>query len=281
MKDIAQTLNEKAKNLAADYLRTEGELLLLLIEMRRQRVFPVLNYSGIFDYCERALKLSRAQAYYFKSVAEKSEEVPEIKEAVLQGELTLSQARRIVPVVTKANHEQWIKKAKTLPQKDLEREVTAINPKAKVKEKIRPLSLKVSELRAVVDRETEENLRALQDLLSQKLGKAATVADVIAWAAKVTRQKFDPVKRAERSRSVSLGKSPKMGRHPIPLSVKHPVVKRDDWRCTYVSEDGRRCEEKRWLALHHVREVARGGLNTVDNLRILCRSHHKLVHASS
>jgi hypothetical protein len=251
------------------------------MEMRRGRVFAELNYSGIFDYCERALKLSRAQAFYFKTVAEKSEEVPEIKAAVVQGELTLSQARRIAPVVTKENHKQWIEKAKSLPQKELEREVTAVNPKAHVQEKIRPVAKDVSELKVPVDLKTEENLTALKEILSQKLGKPATLAEVIAWAADVTRTKFDPVKRAERARLISSGNEafPKPGRQRVTAAVKHPVVRRDGMQCTYVSMDRRRCEQKRWLHFHHKVEVKHGGLNTVDNLHTLCRAHHKLVHS--
>lgn len=154
MKDITHTLDQKAKGLAADYLRTEGQLLSVLMEMQRREVFAELNYTGIFDYCERALNFSRAQAFYFKTVAEKSEEVPEIKAAVVQGELTLSQARRIVPVVTKENHKEWIEKAKSLPQKELEREVMSINPKAHVQEKIRPVAKELSELKVPVDQKT-------------------------------------------------------------------------------------------------------------------------------
>ena len=205
MKDLAYELDKKATVLAADFLKTEGELLEVLADMGRQKVFAVLNYSGIFDYCERKLGLSRAQAYYFKTVAEKSEEVPEIKAAVVQGELTLSQARRIVAVVTKKNHQEWIDKAKKLPQTELEREVTAQNPKAHIRERIRPVGKEVSELKVPVDPRTEQNLTALKDLLSQKTKRPATLAEVVAWAAEVCRDKFDPVRQAERSRSISSG----------------------------------------------------------------------------
>jgi HNH endonuclease len=285
MKSIAHEFDEKAKGLANDYLNTEGLLLTVLIEMRRLKLFAVLNYSGIFDYGERRLRLSRAQAYYFKTVAEKSEEVPQIKEAVVQGELTLSEARRIVPVITKENHAEWIGKAKALGQRELEREVTAVNPKAHPpKEKLRPVAKDLSELKVPVDAKTEENLAALKEILSQKLGKAATLTEVIAWAAEVTRTKFDPVKRAGRSRKISSRKSqvmPTPGRKPVRASVKHPVVLRDDMRCTHVSEDGRRCEQKRWLQLHHQIEVRHGGRNTVENLRLLCFAHHALIHSEA
>jgi hypothetical protein len=301
MKDTATILDEKAKTLAKEYLRTEAELLLVLMDMKRKRVFAELNYSGIFDYCERALQLSRAQAFYFKTVADKSEEVPEIRSAVIQGELTLSQARRIAPVVTKENHEEWIEKAKVLPQRELEREVTAVNPKAHVQEKLRPVAKELSELRVPVDCETEENLEMLREILSQKRGKAATLADVIAWAAETTREKFDPVRKAKRSQRISSnvensqpeGKTDQptgysgpskhptgqAERQPIPAAVKHPVVLRDGMQCTHVSSDGRRCEQKRWLQLHHQVAVKNGGLNTAQNLQTLCQAHHQFVHS--
>src|SRR5262245_26997002 len=100
MNNIAYEFDLKATGLATDYLHSEGLLLAVLIEMRKKKLFAILNYSGIYDYCERRLNLSPAQSYYFKKVAEKSDEVPEIKQAVVQGELTLSEARRILPVVT-------------------------------------------------------------------------------------------------------------------------------------------------------------------------------------
>lgn len=55
MKHVAYEMDSKAKTLARDYLRTEGELLSHLMEMRKERVFALLNFSGVFDYCERAL----------------------------------------------------------------------------------------------------------------------------------------------------------------------------------------------------------------------------------
>lgn len=277
MQQAAKAFDEKARGLAKEYLRTEGELLSLLSEMRSQRIFLELGYTGIFDYCERALGLSRAQAFYFKSVAEKSEDVPEIKQAVVEGKLTLSQARRIVPVVTKENHQVWIAKAHELPQAELEREVTVVNPKAHLRERMKSIAPSLTELRAAVDRETEENLKVLQDLLSQKLGRPATLSDVLRAAAKWLREKLAPDVKPHRP--ISSGNRPaKPGRRPVPQWVKRGVIARDGRQCSYVGPEGRRCEQKRWLHFHHKKEVARGGLNTQENLEILCSGHHRLHH---
>lgn len=183
-----------------------------------------------------------------------------------------------------AHHAQWIEKAKTLPQKELEREVTALNPNARIQEKIRPVARELSELKVPVDQKTEQNLEALKDILSQKMGKPATLAQVIAWAAEVTREKFDPVRKAQQAVSsgrISLATTvqPMEGRRRIAAAVKHPVILRDDMQCTFLGRNGRRCEQKRWLDTHHITPVANGGLNTIDNIRMLCRAHHDLVHS--
>ncbi len=196
-------LDLKAVALAKEYLSKEAEILFVLMEMRRHRVFIELGYTGTYDYCVRRLNLSASQSFYFKSVAEKSEEVPELKHAIISGELTLSQARRIVPAISKADCQDWIAKAKTVPQKELEREVAAVNPRAHVHEKIKPIAKGLAELRALVDEETEADLDRLKELLSQKTGKPATLGDVIKWAAQTTREKHDPIRKAERARAKS------------------------------------------------------------------------------
>jgi hypothetical protein len=277
MKNISLELDEKAKTQAKDFLSMEGALLATLIEMKERRVFAELNYSGIFDYCERALRFSRAQSYYFKSVAEKSMEVPEIRAAIQQGELTLSEARRIVPVVTRKNFQEWKERAQTLPQVELERAVTQVNPAARRVDKIKPVTPELAELRASVDSATEQNIKALQDLLSQKTGRAASISDVIKWATQVCRQKHDPM--LKKLRVVSLGNtSPVMGRQAIRPLLKTSVYQRDERQCCYVDKEGERCRQRRWLHLHHIREAANGGQNTLENLKVLCHAHHRHVH---
>jgi hypothetical protein len=48
-------------------------------------------------------------------------------------------------------------------------------------------------------------------------------------------------------------------------------------RCTFVSDDGRRCDETHRLELHHEIPFARGGPSTVANVRLLCTHHNDLL----
>jgi 5-methylcytosine-specific restriction endonuclease McrA len=61
----------------------------------------------------------------------------------------------------------------------------------------------------------------------------------------------------------------------VPADVRREVWARDGGRCTFVSEDGRRCEETRGLELGHRRPWAKGGENTADELALECRAHNR------
>jgi len=71
-----------------------------------------------------------------------------------------------------------------------------------------------------------------------------------------------------------------LSRH-IPAEVRRAVVERDGGRCTFVSASvggsGHRCEATGMLEFHHEDPYAKGGLPTVDNVRLLCRSHNALL----
>jgi len=267
-------LHLRAVTLAKEYLSTEGQLLLVLIEMRKRRAFSEYAQSNIFEYCLTSLKLSRSQAYYFKSVAEKSETVPALTEAVVQGELSLSQARRIVSVVTRENLGDWIAKSNTLTQETLEKAVSEMNPKSQVREKIKPIARELSEMRVGIDDDTQKRLKLLQDVLSQKRGKAASLSDTIAWMAEEVEKRHSPEKRAARVSSRKAVKPALPGRHPIPAPVKHAVIRRQGFRCAYKA-NGTQCSQRRWLDFHHLTPVSRGGLNQASNLVLLCRVHHQ------
>jgi hypothetical protein len=55
------------------------------------------------------------------------------------------------------------------------------------------------------------------------------------------------------------------------------VLQRDGARCTFVSRDGKRCEQTGWLQLHHEDPFARGGAATQNNIRLLCAPHNRLL----
>jgi hypothetical protein len=60
----------------------------------------------------------------------------------------------------------------------------------------------------------------------------------------------------------------------IPADVRRAAYVKDGGRCSFVSSDGRRCGERRFIEFHHVIPRAAGGKATIENIRLRCRAHN-------
>jgi hypothetical protein len=75
-----------------------------------------------------------------------------------------------------------------------------------------------------------------------------------------------------------LGSPPRSNARPgdVPRAVRRAVFERDGERCTFVDENGRRCESRTWLELDHRFPRALGGADDASNLSVRCRAHNQL-----
>jgi hypothetical protein len=64
-------------------------------------------------------------------------------------------------------------------------------------------------------------------------------------------------------------------RTPIPAHIAHAVHLRDQRRCTETLPSGHRCNEGRWIDIHHIQPISQGGTHELANLITLCSAHHK------
>ncbi len=274
-----QSLHEMALGLAKTFKESESALLDVLVRVRQKNGFFELGYPHLFTYCVQGLGLSEAQSSYFSKVARKSEEVPELKSAIEQGVLSLSQARRVVPVITKETARDWIAKAAALPQKELEREVRRVNPLAVTKDRVRIVAVDRSELKVGMSVEVERKLARVREILGPEVSLEQTLERLVDEFLK----RKDPVQKAQRA-EIRKAKRPTLGRSVarptlgIPVHVLHAVNRRDRGQCQATTPHGRQCSEKNWVHLHHIVPKARGGANTADNLVTLCSAHHRFVH---
>jgi hypothetical protein len=62
----------------------------------------------------------------------------------------------------------------------------------------------------------------------------------------------------------------------VRAAVKRAVYLRDEARCSFVAQDGRRCEARALLELDHAKPWARLGDAGADNIRLRCRAHNQL-----
>jgi len=129
-------------------------------------------------------------------------------------------------------------------------------------------------------------LEEVKTLLAQAQGKSCDEAEAIETAVRELRDRL-------RKRKYAVGARPKkqkaktkteasasQGRRSrrIPNAVRRAVAERDGYRCAYVDpETGRRCCETRFLEFQHVEAFSRGGVHSVENLKLFCRGHNQFA----
>ena len=159
-------------------------------------------------------------------------------------------------------------------------EAPAPNALPELQLRIAPIAPGRYELVAVIGQEAHDQLMGSKDLLGHAIPSGALV-EVLQRAIALQHEHLRKRRCAatDRPRTTGNGATPRPARHPrqIPAAVCRAVWERDGERCAYVSADGHRCEVRSTLELHHIVPVARGGLSTVENLRVLCRTHNQHV----
>lgn len=89
----------------------------------------------------------------------------------------------------------------------------------------------------------------------------------------VKKQRFG-IGRKARTPATQPALSTSATRH-VPDALKRKVYERDGGRCTYVADDGRRCNETGGLEFDHKDGFARTRAHSVEGLRLRCRPHNQ------
>ena len=143
-------------------------------------------------------------------------------------------------------------------------------------------------------------LKRAQDIVSQSKRTAASYEETLKEVLIEFFQRKDPVEKAKRNVKRNVNKMKlaevktknitaevnavasvpdisKKNLRYIPAPLKHNIYMRDNGQCRYVN-NGKRCENRRWLDIHHKIPLAKGGPMTEENLITLCSAHHKQQH---
>jgi len=82
---------------------------------------------------------------------------------------------------------------------------------------------------------------------------------------------------SEAASMLAKGEPPSSESTHVPAEVRRAVWERDGWRCQWRTSSGGLCGSTRRLQVDHVIPRARGGLSTIENLRVLCAFHNDLA----
>lgn len=198
LSDKEKLLHEKALLKSANFKKSHAELLEIIIEVDKQRLFEKFLLTSTFAYCTQLLKLSDDVTYTLIKISRASVKVPELKIAIHEGYLSISNAKRIAQVVTPENKTEWIEKAKEMSQRKLEQEVAKFFPKEAIPEKIKYVSETRLKLEIGLHEEVMALIHKAQDLISQKSKSAATIEVTLKAVITDYLSRHNPVQKAQR-----------------------------------------------------------------------------------
>ena len=231
-------IDQQALKASKDFRKCESELLEIIMKVDDLKVYRKLGYPSLFQYVVKRLGLSEAQAYSFISVGRKSKEVPQIKEKIKNGELTVSKAKKITSVITAINQGHWLSLAQSASQKKVEREVALAKPKQAIWNKMTYVSASDKVVEKVQIKKNSPQvkmevglseklmlkLRRAQDLVSQKKQSSVNLEITLEALVDEYIKKHDPLEKAKRQKikgRLKL-KTEQVLRTEIPVEEKMP-----------------------------------------------------------
>src|SRR6266403_1004484 len=245
----------------------EAELLLHLGEVDERKLYLECAFPSMFAFCVEELGFSEDAAYARITVARAARRLPAMVEAVRSGQVRLTGLRMLVPHLTEQNHREVLAQAAGRSKRGVEELVARLSPQPAVPALIR----KLPELPAPATVPPPLAAGEPPPIARTPPGAALARRAVLAPLTEETfKERFAVGRKARQAPKEEVGSS----RH-VPDAIKRAVYERDEGRCTFADERGRRCGETGTLEFDHVDGFARTHRHDVDGIRLLCRAHNQ------
>ncbi len=149
----------------------------------------------------------------------------------------------------------------------------AVAPAPTRRDRLTPISADAWALEATLDQETCDMLRRIQALR----GRGVSPHDIAGVLKRAFRLLEDDLLMRKLGAGTGRCRGSKDPWHITPV-VMRLCWKRDGARCTFVGENGKRCNETHDLQFDHIIPPDRGGDGSLGNVRLRCRAHN--LHAA-
>ncbi len=256
--------------------------LVYLSEFDAQQLYLPEAYPSMYAYCRGELGLAHDAATRRIHAARHARRHPVLIDAIADGRIELSAIGLLGPHLSDGNADALVAlaagKSCVEIRQALERELGLNRVPGTLCEADElgsnrvPQGAKRHELRGLLSPEVQELLDRAHDGLSHTVGfedsQEVLKRALTLLVEQIERERFAATD-APRERT-----SDGDGRY-IPAEIQREVYERDNHQCTFVGDNGRRCESRALIEFDHRVPLAKGGQTTVDNLRLLCRAHNQ------
>ncbi len=110
--------------------RVQRNLVLWFADLVRRRLYLELGYTSIYAYSSERHGFSRSRCAQLLRVVGSLEELPELRRSVAAGEMPWTKAREVVKVATRETEGAWVREAKRVGRRALERKVAVARGRA-------------------------------------------------------------------------------------------------------------------------------------------------------
>ena len=274
-------------------------VLVHILEIMNRKLYADLGFDSMYTMMTKKYGYSETSAIRRIDAAKLLRSVPEVADRLKSGALNLLQACLLQKCLeSDANKDGATSAAKT--QEILEkledcngfetRQVLAkeFDMPLKIQDIVRPQKDESVRLEVTFTKEQFEELKQAKSFLSHVVHNGSWAEVISALASKLNQSKIGkpnkspiPVK-SELGSATELKNSNLQGpaarkRAPLSLHLKRQLFAKAQGRCQYTIPDGLSCGSRFQVQIDHVTPVNWGGSNSMDNLRLLCRTHNLLM----
>jgi hypothetical protein len=301
-----EDLLSSVATLVGSHRELTARLVAHLAEIEDRRLHLLQGFSSMFELCTKELGFSEGEAFRRILAARLARRFPIVYSLLASGSVTLSTLELLREWLTEQNHRELFavvgKKSKREVQMLLAMRFPLPEAPSRIRRlaNIEPLSGDWFKVEFTASDALRRKLELCRDLMSHA-NPSRDLAVVVERAVdllltELEGRRLGKLKRpltaepdGTERKSESIGKAKGSERDPCSMTdprmratsvvanaTRRAVFERDGLRCTFVAENGHRCEARAFLELDHIDPKALGGANGADNLRVRCRAHNQL-----
>ena len=245
--EVIFNLKQKVK----EEKKLTAKIITYLGIVNERRLYVEYGAPSLYKFCTRVLGYSDSEAYYRVGALKLTQKVPEVKEKLEDGSLTLSSSTLIESFLnsnTDADAKEVVDAVSDKSTRETKKILNELSTNPK------PKSLKLN---------LNERLLNKLEMIQKDFDDCSELEAIEALM-----DKYIEAKKHAKPKRTARGS---VHQRYITRSTKEFVDKRASGRCEAMWQ-GRRCVSRTNLQYDHIRPIAKGGQSTPENLRKLCFS---------